>query len=239
MAAAIAAAFLCLWPGSPDAGLLQVSPVGVEVPSPGATATLTLRNGGTDPLNAQIRVYRWSQVDGEEKLEPTEDVVASPPIVTLSPNTDYTVRLVRVGKRPVAAGESYRLLVDELPEPKGQQSSAVTLVMRYSIPVFFYPRNVAAGQLGWSIEKVRGRIYVTAVNNGDRHVRIAGLTLRDANGQTASFGKGLTGYVLGRSAMRWAAPFNTSRLNLAQPIAISAQGDIGLINVSTPVRHMP
>jgi fimbrial chaperone protein len=31
------------------------------------------------PVNVQIRVFRRSQNDGEERLEPTEDVVASPP----------------------------------------------------------------------------------------------------------------------------------------------------------------
>jgi fimbrial chaperone protein len=62
-----------------DAASLQVSPVLVEVMAPGATATITVRNDGTAPLAAQMRIFRWSQSDGEERLEATEDVVASPP----------------------------------------------------------------------------------------------------------------------------------------------------------------
>src|SRR6266481_5415488 len=97
---------------------LQVVPVSIEVPAPGATATLKLRNEGPAPINAQIRVFRWSQANGEEKLEPTDDVVASPPMASLAPKADYVVRLVRVTKRPLSEGESYRLLVDELPDAK-------------------------------------------------------------------------------------------------------------------------
>ena len=67
------------------AASLQVTPVMIEVAAPGAATTVKLRNDGATPLNAQIRVFRWSQVNGEDKLEPTTDVVASPPLTKLSP----------------------------------------------------------------------------------------------------------------------------------------------------------
>jgi fimbrial chaperone protein len=228
---ALVTAFLLSLSTPSQAASLQVSPVSIEVLAPGAAATITLRNDGPSPLNAQIRVFRWSQVNGEEKLEPTDDVVASPPITILAPKTDYTVRLVRVVKRPVSVGESYRLLVDELPEPKARQNRVVTLVMRYSIPVFFYPRGTADAKLAWSVEQRGQRVYVSAANAGDRHVRISALTLRDGNGTTASFGDGLTGYVLPRSTMRWEAPANIRRLGTSS-VVISAQGDSGPINAS-------
>src|SRR4029077_342518 len=97
------------------AASLQVAPVKVEVASPGAATTVKLRNEGATPLNAQIRVFRWSQVNGEDKLEPTTDVVASPPLTKLSPKTDYTVRLVRVSKTPVDKEETDLLVLGELP----------------------------------------------------------------------------------------------------------------------------
>jgi len=232
----LATAFLLSLSTSPHAASLQVSPVSVEVPAPGAAATITLRNDGPNPLNAQIRVFRWSQANGEEKLEPTNDVVASPPITSLAPKADYTVRLVRVLKQPVSVGESYRLFVDELPDPKTRQNRVVTLVMRYSIPVFFYPSNAADAKLAWSVEQLGGRVYVSATNGGDRHVRISALTLRDGNGTTTSFGNGLTGYALGRSTMRWEAPGKARRLSAGNSVVISAQGDSGPINASPSVQ---
>jgi fimbrial chaperone protein len=228
--AVLATAFLMSLPTPVRAASLQVSPVSIEVPAPGAATTLKLRNEGTTPLNAQIRVFRWIQADGEEKLEPTADVVASPPIANLAPKTDYTVRLVRVAKRPVSGGESYRLLVDELPDAATQRNRAVTLVLRYSIPVFFYPRDAAEARLTWAVEQRNGRAYVSATNSGDRHVRVSTLKLSDGNGTAVSFGNGLTGYVLGRSTMRWLAPANTHRLATGSSVVISAQGDYGPIH---------
>ena len=100
-----------------QAASLQVAPVLVDVPAPGATSSLKLHNEGTKPLDAQVRIFKWTQVDGADSLTPTDDVAASPPLASLRPNTDYTVRIVRTSKEPVAKEESYRLLVDELPSP--------------------------------------------------------------------------------------------------------------------------
>jgi|SRR5437588_699628 len=222
-----------------QAASLQVAPVSVEVRAPNAAATITLRNEGASPLNAQIRVFRWIQVNGEERLVPTDEVAASPPLATLAPKTDYTVRLVRVTTRPISTGETYRLFVDELPDPKTRQNQVVTLVMRYSIPVFFYPHDTADAKLAWSIERRGGRVVVSATNGGDRHARISALALRDESGTTASFGSGLTGYVLGRSNMRWETPDKYHRLGANSSIVISAQSDSGPINVSPSAQPAP
>src|SRR5262249_62404241 len=132
------APFAACPPTLAGAAPLQVAPINVESPAPGASPTIKLRNEGSAPLNAQIRVFRWTQKDGEEKLEPPDDVVASPPIATLAAKADYVVRLVRLSKAPIAEGASYRLLVDELPDPARQKNGNIAIVLRYSIPVFFY-----------------------------------------------------------------------------------------------------
>lgn len=229
----VAALALALAPAPLFAASLQVAPVSIEVPAPGAAATIKLRNEGTSVLNAQIRIFRWTQTNGEEKLEPTEDVVASPPLAALAPQTEYTVRIVRLTKRPVAAGETYRLLVDELPDPKLQRNRMVTLVLRYSIPVFFYAREAASAKVTWAIERRDGRVYLAATNSGDRHARISALKIKDASGATISFGEGLIGYVLGRSTMRWAAPSHAQRLGAGSSVVIAAQADYGPISATT------
>jgi fimbrial chaperone protein len=232
------AAFTALTAADPSwAASLQVAPVMIEVAAPGAATTLKLRNEGTAPLNAQIRVFRWTQVNGEDKLEPTNDVVASPPLAKLAPKVDYTVRLVRVNKTPVAKEETYRLFVDELPDAANQRNRAVNLLLRYSIPVFFYPAAGNPPTLTWSVEQSGGKLAVVAKNSGDRHLRISNLKLRDEKGGTVSFGNGLSGYVLGSSSRRWVAQPGGSRLNAGSPIVVSAQGDLGPINASAQPGH--
>ena len=212
------------------AASLQVAPVSLEVMAPGAGSVIKLHNDGTTNINAQIRVFRWVQADGQDKLEPTDEVVASPPIARLAPGVDYTVRIVRLSKQPVSAEESYRLLIDELPDQHPVSNRIVNLVLRYSIPVFFLPANGAPAKLAWSVEQQPGRVRVTVVNDGDRHVRLAGLNLRDRNGANLSFGSGLTGYVLAGSKVQWSVPARAGSLAVDNTLQIAAATDTGPIH---------
>ena len=214
------------------AASLSVAPVSVEVLAPGATTTFTLRNDSERPLDAQIRVFRWTQVGGEERLVPTTDVVASPPLVSLQPKADYTVRIVRVTKTPVVGEESYRLLVDELPDPTRKQNAAVNIVLRYSIPIFFVAGGSSEAKLSWTIQPRGGRTYLVATNSGDRRARISRLQIRDARGKMVSFGDGLAGYALGRSAVHWLVPRSAGAFSLRGLVTVSAQSDRGPITAS-------
>lgn len=231
------AALLAMNVGQPlRAASLQVAPVSIEVMAPGAGAIIKLRNEGKTKINSQIRVFRWVQIDGQEKLQPTDEVVASPPMARLAPGAEYTVRIVRLSKQPIAAEESYRLLIDELPDQKALSNRVINLVLRYSIPVFFLPANAEPAKLTWSVEQHNGRVQLSAVNEGDRHVRLAGLNVRDHNGTHVSFGPGLTGYVLGRSTMQWTAPATSRPLAVDNSVEISAVGDTGPIHAAPAVR---
>jgi fimbrial chaperone protein len=207
-----------------QAGSLQVEPVLVDVTAPGAASTVSLRNEGTTPISAQIRVFRWSLVDGKEKLEPTDEVVASPPSITLTPNGQYVTRIVRVSKQPVTGEESYRLLVDQLPDLSQQKNGTVNLLMRYSIPVFFGASNKKNPTVAWSYAIKGDKITLTARNDGERRLRISALTVRDAGGKTVSFGAGLAGYALGRSTISWTVPSRGFSANGSASIAAQSDG---------------
>ncbi|MER9328523.1 fimbria/pilus periplasmic chaperone [Mesorhizobium sp. M0488] len=218
---------------------LQVQPALVDVVTPGAASTITLRNEGRTPKNVQIRVFRWSQADGQESLQPTEDVVASPPAVTLLPGANYVARIVRVAKRPVVAEEAYRLLVDELPDASRVKTGTVKLLVRHSIPVFFGSPERTPPAVDWTISKQDGRLIVSARNKGGTRLRISALSLRDAGGHKISFGEGLVGYALGQSTMRWAAPTGGRKFPAKGSVSISAQGNDGTINAVAPVVAAP
>src|SRR5262245_62290058 len=111
---ALLSGLTCATAGSTaGAGALRVAPILLEVPAPGATTTLNLRNEGDRNLRVQIRVFRWTGTQTDPILEPTTDVVVSPPAAMLTPGTEYVVRVVRVTRQQVAGEESYRALGDE------------------------------------------------------------------------------------------------------------------------------
>jgi fimbrial chaperone protein len=222
--------------GPVSAASLQVAPVTIELPASAKAASLTLRDLGDLPINAQIRVYRWTQKDGEEQLTPTADVVASPPAALLKAGQDHVVRVVRVTDRPVAGEESYRLLIDELPQRSESGGGKINFVVRYSIPVFF-AHSDSNPQLAWKVSASNGKIVVSLENTGTRHVRISALKLETPAGTSVSFGEGLVGYVLPHSMMSWTTPAQSAEgMPPGTAIRITAQGNNDQISAMATVQ---
>lgn len=212
-----------------SAGSLQIAPVLVDQTT--ATAALTLRDVGDRPVSVQLRVFRWSQEDGADRLTPTDDVVVSPPMTTLRPRTDYVVRVVRQAPGPAVAEESYRLLVDELPDPAIRAAGGVSLLVRQSIPVFFAAPTRGPASVRWTL----AGSSLEASNAGERRMRISDLTVVGEQGGSLSFGPGLQGYVLGGSSVRWQLPQRGGVKSLRGRLFVTAKTEGGAIRVPVDI----
>ena len=188
------------------ASTLEISPVLVDVMTETAAATtIRLRNRSVEPVRVQLRLHRWRQVDGEDVLRPAADgdVAVSPPFVTLKPGVENVVRVARIAKTGVAGEEAYRLLIDELPPP-ALPDGQVRLTMRHSVPVFIHSTTASAPRMTWRLSRENGVSTLVASNAGDRRIRVAELSIGGAgSGVDTPMIRGLAGYVLGHSSMRW------------------------------------
>lgn len=119
------------------ASSLRVAPIGLKLSAPQQAGVIRVWNDGRSPIQVQVRVFRWTVVGGKDVLTPTQDVVASPPMATLSPGVENLIRVVRVSGRPIAGKEGYRLIVDELPNPAEQRAGTINVLVRHAIPVVF------------------------------------------------------------------------------------------------------
>ncbi|MBB3003445.1 fimbrial chaperone protein [Paraburkholderia tropica] len=224
--AAFAAACLWAFAGDVFAATLQISPVTIEFSASENATGLTLRNPGDTPLYGQVRVFHWTQADGDDVLTPTADVIASPPLIEIAPHGDQLVRLVRVnpagaanvanaasGASAPATAEnanaelSYRLLIDELPAPGTANADGVTIRLRYSVPVFVEPRGgMAPPALTWRLVHGAHGYALRADNAGQRRAQISAVQLFDDSGHSWDVTHGLLGYALGHQGRQWSVP---------------------------------
>lgn len=213
---------LLLLPASAWASGLQVTPVLLEF-KPGQRAhAVSLSNSGQRALQAQVRVRSWRQVDGSDSLEPTTELVASPPMVEIPPGQTQIVRIVRTSPaiRPTAES-AYRLLVDELPEATGATSpdaakrpGGVQFLFRYLIPIFVGPQDEGArnGAVTARLTLAEDqRAKLTIRNTGARRVKLSNLSYTDdASSESVVLGSGLFGYVLAGATRQWTLPVPAS-----------------------------
>ncbi|MEJ5020883.1 molecular chaperone [Ochrobactrum vermis] len=229
-----AAALLLLGSISAHAASLRLAPTTVELLAPDSAAVLNLRNEAKHPLNVQVRVFRWSQQGGVEQLEPTNDVVASPPSTSLPPNADYVVRVLRVNKTPLKREESYRVVVDELPDPSRRKAGTVSLVVRHVIPVFFRTPDAGAPEVSWSLSRSGGSLMLVARNAGGTTMRLSDVRLSQG-GKAVASRKGLVGYVLAGATMQW--PIGNAKRLGSGPVKLSAQSASGPVSTSVSVNR--
>lgn len=223
---------LGLFTGISEASSLRVAPVNVQVTAPATTSLLRVANSGGLPIVAQLRVFRWSQKDGEEVLTPTTDVVVSPPAANIEPGKEQVVRLVRTLESPVVGEESYRILVDELPTSQTGPLNGPTLrvLIRYSIPVFFNYGLVTEPELVWSahrsINDADNAIILVARNPADTHVKMTNLRIDSDSLHFAPAGGGLAGYVLPGHEKRWQVDMTAEEFK-SLPQSLSVTVDVG------------
>ena len=230
---AIGVAFSVL--GNPGAAFasasLQISPVLIEIPAGGSVAIVDVRNEDAQAAAIQLRLFHWSQSNGEEHLEPTQDVVASPPIATIAPHAKLNVRVIRIGNAPVGVEDSYRLVIDQLPQSDPNGKTVVAMLLRQVLPVFFTASSAAPPDVTWSIAR-GGRGYVLkARNSGDRRLRVSKVTLSGG----VTMGGGLLGYVLGHSEMSWSIPGRRASFAPGTRVTIQGDSDQGAINAKALV----
>ncbi|SDK12703.1 fimbrial chaperone protein [Pseudomonas delhiensis] len=176
-------------------------------------SALWLENRGARSALLQVRIFAWSQRDGEEHYQAQREVVGSPPMVRVEPGARQLVRLTRLAPSAAGTEHAYRILIDEVPTPQdeaqGPEGSGIRFQMRYSVPLFLAGPGLPAGAghpaLGWRQVEAGGKAYLEISNAGPRHVRLTRVAF-ERGGASLAMDEGLLGYVLPGSRMRWPLP---------------------------------
>lgn len=194
------AGLLLLGATAARAGGLGVSPIVLDFDAKSPARALWLSNAGDHTLHGQLRVFRWTQINGEDHLEATRDLVLSPPMLELAAGDQQLVRVIRTAPYP-AGEQAYRILVNELPDASADAHSGLSFVMEFSVPVFV--GSGAPPQLSWSLRAEAGQAVLDARNAGGMRAQIADVELFDARGTRLTQQAGLFGYVLAGQQRRW------------------------------------
>jgi fimbrial chaperone protein len=218
------------------AATLEVAPVLIDVAAPAAAGAVSVKNDGERPMSIQVRLFKLRQEGGEERYEPTDAVVASPPIATVEPGASLTVRVIRAAQTPVTAEESYRLVLDQLPDADRSGRARVAMLLRQVLPVFFAPADRAPPEVQWSVARTAKGLR--ARNAGDQRLRVAEVTLAGKGGPPVKLGGGLLGYVLGHADMSWTLG-KRAAFRPGETVTVRGESDHGAFRATAPVAASP
>ena len=177
-----------------SAATFTVDPTQIFLLNRTASVLLTLHNESTETLSFQLSAFSWTQsVTGEMQLQPTQDIVFYPPLLTLKASE---TRRVRVGTTAAfdAREKTYRLFVEELPPadtPKG-----VRVLTKMGIPIFLRPaKQIATAELT-DLRQRDGVLKFTLSNAGTVHFLPRSIKVRGLAGTATAFERDVEGWYL-------------------------------------------
>src|SRR5262249_15798121 len=150
------------------------------------------------------------------------ELLASPPIATLSPGASQVVRLV-LRRPPQDREATYRILFDQLPPPK--EAGIVHIAVRLSIPVFAEPSSKVAPRVQWRINFEKGQAWLIAVNEGSRHLTVSDINLHLADGRVLKVEIKAPPHILAGSARRWRILAKDPLPGLGATVRLTADAD--------------
>lgn len=205
-AAQIHAASLAVWPINPR----------IDAPD-SATMVWVKNNSAKDEIVLQARIFSWRQENNKDQYDAQDNLVVSPPLITVKPGTQQVFRVVN-RKGVVADVEqeaSYRLIIDEIPVSTKLDGAALNFQMRYSLPLFvgmpathqkkspIERHNEVADSLHYRLLSEPEKI-LEVTNAGKLNVRLSKVKISQPDAQApVQISEGLLGYVLVGASRQW------------------------------------
>ncbi len=180
---AIVAVLLCLFliPSIAFSGEFRVTPIRLDFDRGTKSGVITIVNEGKDRLNVQMKAFEWTQnADGKDEYTQTNDIIFFPRIMSLEKSEE---KILRAGiKIPATTKEkTYRLFIEEIPEPKKAEGVNVAIAIRFGVPIFVKPLKE---ELKGEIEKVelsKGVLSALIRNKGNTHIIIQSVNIKGKN----------------------------------------------------------
>ena len=167
------------------AGVWRVIPILLEFDQKTRSGVITLHNEGENKVSLQINSMAWSQDSaGKDQYLDDAELIFFPRLLTIEPGKS---QVLRVGLQiPATAVEkTYRLFIEEIPEPrKAEQGATIAIALRFGVPIYAAPlMSEVRGEFA-EATLAKGTVATVIKNSGNVHFRIQSVQLigRDASG---------------------------------------------------------
>lgn len=170
--------FILLCPPVSFSAEWRVTPIRLDLGKDAKSGVITVINEGEEKLHVQMKAMEWTQdAEGKDVYTETEDIIFFPKIMVFEKKEE---RILRAGIRTpaITKEKTYRLFIEEIPEPKKTEGVHVAIAIRFGVPIFVKPlKEEARGE----IEKItlsKGELNIIVNNTGNTHFIINSITLK-------------------------------------------------------------
>jgi fimbrial chaperone protein len=134
------------------AGMLSITPTRLVLSAEQPVGVLTLTNPNDMPTLIHLKIMRWTQERGKDHYQPTEDILATPPVFELPPHKSQVIRFAIQNQINPRSEQAYRVYLREVVTQTKifrHLNSQLKVALSISVPVFIHP-EVVERKFVWS-----------------------------------------------------------------------------------------
>lgn len=162
-----------------------ISPVELVTSLARPVASFTVENDGLEPIAYQAEGRAWRQVNGENTEIASDDIIITPPIVTIAAGSKQVFRVGLSKKVDTNKEQTYRVYLEDISEigkVKTKNESSISFKFNHSLPLFInsnlYTSKPSLSKCATS-KQIENCIRVN--NYGDKHIKVFGISTTGNN----------------------------------------------------------
>lgn len=189
----------------PHSYAVTISPVQLNLSVKNPIVSFTVTNDSETILTYQAVTLSWSQTDGKDVQEDTTNIIVTPPIVSINPNSLQVFRVALHHSEATSLEQTYRIVLEDISEnPDKKVLNGLSFRFNHNLPVFYAPLSIL-DLVVWSMceTKIKGMRCLMIENKGNVHAKIIKLSVVSA---TAKEPNGISKTLLAGSASQWIFP---------------------------------
>ncbi len=110
---------------------------------------MQIENLSDEPVTIQAHVVTWSYQGAHDQYADTDEVMLNPPIFSLDSHQKQFIRLGLRRKNDSTIERTYRLILEQVPQPPKPGFVGLTTILRISVPIFVKPENKVSPRVAW------------------------------------------------------------------------------------------
>lgn len=206
----------------------SVDPVIAHITEKQRITSFNVKNQSATATAIELQVFRWEQINGEEKLSPAPEMLVTPTIFKLPGSAS---QIIRVGMRQPVLHEkeqAYRLFLKEIPAPPEPGFQGLNVLLKISLPIFT-SKTMVSPALQWrAIAGKNGKLKLDINNAGLGHTKILQINLRNDTQEPSLNIKRQT-YLLAGDHQQWSTELDVKPGTQLKLEADTSKGQVNTI----------
>ncbi len=162
------------------AGSFYIAPTKGELSEDSKYIVFEFKNASENTSAIQIQTMSWEIQNGEDVVKPTKDIIATPVIVNIKPNTKQIIR-VGLNRNPDKEEEFfYKLLIKEIPRLKKTETNEAQITIEFSIPIILKANENTKTKLNIQAEILSNETLSLEIENqGKKHEILKSVVIKN------------------------------------------------------------